>query len=142
MEQSKESDWIIRLPNEDDISFIYSTWLNSYRYDSSLGKTCRNSVFFRAYTKVIDRLLADPNTIIHIAALPYSQNIALGYSITEKNLIHFVFVKESFRKFGIAKDLLKHLDNKLIVFSHRTKTVEPIIKQHDDWIYDPFVLYI
>jgi hypothetical protein len=60
--------------------------------------------------------------------------------VHDGNLLHYVYVKEAFRLQGIAKDLYQHAGSPKII-THETKTVMPILALHDQFIYNPFILY-
>lgn len=139
-----ENAWSIREAFPNELSFIYSTWLNSYRYDSFIGKACRNTVFFSEYPTVLDEILDKAKVLV--ASFPDSPNVILSYLVYEPNILHYLFTKEVYRKNGIAMslvvsafgDLLKHG----IYFSHRTFTAEPILQKYESYLnFNPFKLY-
>lgn len=133
------SKWILREPKKTDIPFIYQTWLNSFRYDS-WSKATAKSVFFDHYKLVIDEILSNSKTLI--ACLPEDEDIILGYLVYESQIIHYIFVKNDFRKYGIAANLVNHsMDlEQPITITHRTKTALPILN-NKNWIFNPFKLY-
>jgi hypothetical protein len=89
-----------------DIPFIYSTWLKSIRYDSALGKACRNSVFFDTYKLVIDRILRDPNTIVRVITAEDAPGTIFSYVVRDAKILHFAYTKEDFRRFGLVRRLV------------------------------------
>lgn len=133
-------DWTIRQANGDDISFIYATWLNSFREDSDRGYECRKSIFFAEYNLVADRILEDLNTEILVACSPENQNVIFGYLVYEPGIIHYAYVKELFRKLGIARSLFIAAETPKVI-THKTRTIKPILRKHDEIIYNPFILY-
>ena len=136
----KNSGWIIRHANPDDIPFIYATWLNSYRTDSDIGKSVKKSIYFKEYVKVLDSILAKDDTTVLVAVLPRNTAIILGYLVFQPSVIHYAFVKESFRKNNIAKSLLIDSAQHFNFFTHRTKKSEPIIKSKLTQLdYNPFL---
>jgi len=132
--------WNIRPPKPEDLSFIYSTWLNSFYYDS-WTKSIRKSVYFNNYKKVLDRLLNE--TVISIACLIEDDSVILGYMVSEPEIIHYVYVKEAFRKMGIAKSLAKELfdDEKGFEFTHKTRQVLPMIINKKQYVFNPILLF-
>lgn len=141
------SSWIIREAKPDELNFIYSTWLNSYRYDSFIGKACTNSIFFSEYAAVIDSILQKPETCTLVAYFEESPSIILSYLVYEPLALHYLFTKEMYRNNGIATDLLFHafpscLQGDSIEFSHRTFTSEPILEKYKKHLrFNPFKLY-
>jgi hypothetical protein len=133
--------WHVRKPLEADIPFIYSTWLKAYRYGSSLGKSCRNSIFFDEYNKVIDNILANPEVSIQVACMPENHEIIFGYCVTQKpNIIHFVFVKDAFTRNGIAK-CLTDIGAEEIIYTHKTQAIKEILTKYPNLTYNPFLLF-
>lgn len=136
--------WIIRdaLPNE--LNFIYATWLNSYKHDSALGKSCTNTTFFAEYPSIIDKILSQPKTKISIACFPDTPNIILSYLIYEApNLLHYLFTKEIYRKNGIAHHLFEDafsFPDPSVIATHRTQQGESFL-QRLKVTYNPFKLF-
>lgn len=131
--------WLIREAKHSDISFIYATWLNSYHYDS-WTKSIAKSVFFDNYKRIIDELLL--NSQVKVACVPADQDIILGYMVSEPDFIHYAFVKEAFRGFGIAKSLLidsGFSPDDMIVITHRTKKLMDLTGHKNNLIYNPFI---
>lgn len=135
------SQYDIRDAKGTDLAFIYSTWLKSYRSDSAIAARCRTSVFYSAYNPILDRILAATDTLTVVACLPDNPNVILGYLVSQGDLIHYVFIKEDWRQQGIAKTLWEHVGgHEQTVFTHRTKTAEPILDRFPMLIYNPFAL--
>ena len=132
--------WIIREPRPEDLSFIYSTWLNSFYYDS-WAKSIRKSVYFNNYKKVLDRILDSAH--ISIACDPNDESVIYGYLISESDIAHYIYVKDAFRKFGIAKDLVNNDMNLLneFQFTHKTRHVLPIVMNKNQYTFNPILLF-
>lgn len=129
-------NWNVRPAKPSDIAFIYATWLNSYHYDSWTRSTQKN-VFMNNYKLVIDQLLEKAEVLI--ACTDIDEDVILGYLVYEPNILHYCFVKEAFRAFGIATDLVKHSGEVNPIITHRTKMILPMIK--DRYVFNPFKLY-
>ena len=137
----KTHRWLIRYHTEDDLSFIYSTWTHSYRYGSALGKSCRNSVFFKEYHQVINWILSDQTTYVFVAALTETPEVILGYIACDPQVIHYLFTKEAFRNLGVAKSLIEAAGSPMI-YTHKTFCLNDILTHHgDEFIYNPFILF-
>lgn len=131
--------WAIRKATEQDISFIYATWLNSYRTGSQLASDTKKSIFFDNYKQVIDQILIESE--VHVACLIDDLNVIIGYSVSDLGLLHYIFVKEAFREMGVAKSLYQWIESPT-VFTHRTNSIEKILSKHAELIYNPFALMI
>lgn len=134
----------IREANGNDLSFIYDTWLNSFRHYSALGKRCRNSIFYDNYKKVIDLILTNEDTTVLIAHSHQDENHIFSYLVHEPAILHYIFCKEAYWGFGIPKALFVEafgsLDYKVDI-THRTFMAEPIINKFQNLTYNPFHLY-
>jgi len=141
-----------RFARPDDIPFIYSSWLRSFKHSSALGKSMRSSVFFENYREIIDHILASQHSHVAIACLPDDPNVILGYLVyeivsTREYIFHYCFVKESFRRLGIASALIKslgHIQN--IIHTHKTNCLDGIIDVFtiitaSHITYNPLLLY-
>lgn len=141
-------DWLIRLAKPEELNFIYSTWLNNYRHDSSLGKSCRNSVFFAEYPSVLDHILHRPLTKVLVTYFEESPDLILAYLVYEPGILHYLFTKEIYRSHSIATSLfMKAFEEDLkksspIQLTHRTASVEAILKKYNSILnFNPFLLY-
>ncbi len=102
-----EMKTVIRSAIPEDIPFIYSTWLKSYRYDSALGKDCRNTVYYEEYKHVLDGILNDPETTIYVMTAADSPSLIFSYIVTNGLTLHYAYTKEDFRRFGLVRRLVE-----------------------------------
>lgn len=128
-----------------DKAFIYSTWLKNYKHSSYFAKRIRPVTYFKGHHIVIDHLLKKPSTNVIIACPKGDQETILGYlayEILEKPVVHFTFIKDAFRKMGIARALFEAaaIDPNKICFTHWTHPVDELIQKYPDMIYDPYGL--
>lgn len=121
--------WIFRNALPDDISFIYSTWLKSYRTGSGLGLASGKHAYFLLYNSIIDQILKRDGVIPTIAADPGEPQVIYGYLVAEPGVVHYIYVKEAFRKFGIASDLYKRCGKPKII-THRTREITPLLEKY------------
>ena len=134
----------IRTATGKDLSFIFDTFLNSFRYDSPIGKSCRNSVFFNEYKLVIDRILSESETLV--AHDPSDENLIFAYLVYQAPyLLHYAFCKDAFRRLGITKALFVEAfgspDFK-VEATHRTATAGDIFRDKPNLTHNPFHLYL
>lgn len=141
--------WQIRKAMPADIPFIYSSWLKSFKYGSTLGKSMRKGIFFEQYREVIDLILSDSQVVI--ACLKDSPEVILSYlvyesySMNSNYIIHYAFTKESFRNMKIVNSLVEHMGEiKPIVYTHSTLMLEELLQIVDKQVtmtYNPILLY-
>lgn len=132
---------------EEDQAFIFSSWLRTYKHHSYFAKRIKHALFFKGHHAVIEHILEKPTTTVAIACPKGDLDTILGYLVYEpakesRPVIHFVFVKEPFRRMGMAKTLFKsqHIDINNIFFTHWTFPVDELINKHPEMLYDPYGL--
>jgi hypothetical protein len=130
-----------------DNPFILASWLNHYKNYSYFAKRIKNDVYYGAHERVIKLILARKSCHVLIAYTPAEPDVILGFIVYEDSLwpdpvVHFVYVKKPFRRFGIARELVKAsgLENKRIQFTHWTYDVDNLIKKFTTLIYNPYAL--
>ena len=133
----------LRPPKTEDSSFIYSSWLKSYR-NSNYAKDQCNAVFFENHKKVINSIL--DKSMMVVVCSQEDDNHVFGYTIYEylagdNLLIHYTYIKHTYRKMGIAKKMIQSIrkSQNPILSSHYTSICK-IIKNHII-IYDPSRMY-
>src|SRR3972149_1030541 len=94
----------IRGGEKDDLPFIISTWLKSYRQAGYGVKLIRQDVFFRHFHDLIESILNSAE--IYIAAVKDSPSTIVGYLVAGEEVLHYAYVKSPFRRMGIATELL------------------------------------
>jgi hypothetical protein len=98
-------EWPTRLAREEDVPFILSTWLSSYR-DSPWAGVIPNNKYQDVYGEAVSQLISRGSTLTVVHS-PMDENHLLGWACTEKTrksepVVHFVFVKPDLRRNGIA----------------------------------------
>lgn len=134
----------VRPLEEEDLPFIFSSWLRSYRA-SAFAKRIKKDVYFLWHQLVVERILARPSVSTIVACLDGHPDVILGFIVFEKvkdepKIIHYAFVKESFRRMGITKTLMIGTGIRgPFFFSHWTYALDPIFdKNQERMIYDPY----
>ena len=97
----------IRIAKKEDISFVYSTWLKSYKHGSPLTKYTKRELFFEVHQRILDELLSKSKVII--ACKDDDEDLIFGYIVFEPHIMHYVYVKEPFRNYGIGKRLIQEV---------------------------------
>lgn len=120
--------FIIREANESDHACIYATWLRSYRHSSSFARNVHEGVFFAQHHAIIEALLAQSRVLI--ATIEEDTSVILGWCCYEPGesvaglevpaVVHYVYVKPSFRKSGVASKLLDGVVIDGAMYTHDT----------------------
>jgi GNAT superfamily N-acetyltransferase len=117
-----------------DEPYIFTTWLKSLRYTNSWFKLIDQQSYFKTYHQVIERILERPTITVNVACLADDDDVILGYSVLEPQILHWVFVKEPWRRIGIASDLIP---KDIHTVTHLTKM--GIQLKPDNVIFNPFL---
>lgn len=138
---------VIREAKPQDVRFILSTWLNHFKNHSYFAKRITNGVYYPWHEKIAKRILGKPQTNILMATLPGDPEVLLAFLVYERSeidppIIHFAFVKETWRKMGIAKELIMHSKINLheSIFTHWTYDADQLVKKFHGMIYNPYKL--
>ena len=118
-----------------DKGLLFNAILKSQR---DLYKDTTDDVYYSGMQDRLANLFKDPAVLITLAVNPNDEDQIYGFSVTSKlgstNVIHYVYVKHPFRKFGIAKMLLEGKYEKGFFYTSRPKKQFRI----DNAIYLPF----
>lgn len=133
----------IRSANKDDIPFVYSTWLRSYKHSSPVTRCIRSDAFYAGHQKILDSILSSEGVTVVIACDREDLNLIFGFLAYEPEIVHFVYIKKPFRKMGIAKKLLESQKIEL----NKCKTTHVTDEMLEMWTagktnieYDPYLL--
>ena len=135
----------IREATEQDVNFIFSSWLKSYR-DSSFAKSITNTVYFHEHHKLIEELLKTCKVLVACD----NNNIGdiFGYTVTEEIegqfVTHFSYVKHTYRNLGIAKALFKEAGadfTKLSLYTHSTKNSDRFAEKYN-LVHSPYIAFM
>lgn len=134
--------WKLRQARVEDQSFIFSSWLKSYRnYNVVAG--IPNTTYFDKQHRLISRLLEKPTTLAIIACDPDDESTIYGYIIAELDtsgmVLHWVYTKHSLRGFGVAKALVDEIATVQVDRTYYTTRTRQAADR--DMIYDPYLLW-
>lgn len=120
---------------EADKNFILATFLRGLYYGNYWWNDVPKQIFMDNYKIVAEELLQQ--SMVKVACLKEDSDIILGYSIlsTDFQVIHWVFVKSSWRQKGIAKNLLPKYPSAV---THLTKLGLKLLSKYENTVYNPF----
>lgn len=133
---------LLRPANSEDVGFIFNAWLKNFR-NSEFANDMPNEIFFSEHHKVIERLLQQYDVVIAANQEDPSQIygfICAGYTEGVFTL-HYVYVKHTFRKMGIAEALLNsfnHDPDCAAIYTHKSRSAKHLAKKYN-FIYHPYV---
>lgn len=126
-----------RPPTPDDLAFITSSWLKSNR-NSDFANYVENKAYYKLHSDLIKSILN--RSLVTVICDPEDANHIYGYAVYElinTNLIlHYIYIKFSYRNFGLAKDCLKTIypdfGNKDIYLTHTDQVKIRIIEEDNN----------
>ena len=128
-----------RQPTSDDTSFIYATWLNNARrlFDH---RFIRSRIYFKGYKSHIERIMRDAQ--VTVICNPESPTQIFGWVCftpkTEFTLVHYAFVKETYRNLGLMKALIGSFPGQKVI-THITPKVQEVTDKYE-LVYNPYAL--
>lgn len=130
----------IREALDDDRNFILSSWLRSFRNNGDWPRHIDSATYYANHQSVIQRLLTLCD--VKIACASDDENLILGWCCVDGSTVHYVFVKEQYRKLGIAKAMLDGIGEKA-TYTHWTRIIKDLEQAGKllNWRYNPYVLF-
>lgn len=133
----------LRAPNKADLNFILNSWLKSYR-NSGFAAPMINPVYYKNHEPLLKDLLS--SNLITVACNPLDEGQIYGYVVFnylpgDILVLHYIYTKHSFRRFGIAKQIMASIrkSDDAILYTHHTKYAE-LLKNKLPIIFDPYKL--
>jgi len=124
---SADNEIAYRKAQPDDVSFVFDSWLRSWRTCPAAG-TIRNDMYFPVQRATIEGLIGR-GAEIEIACLAADESKILGWVCSElttrnETIIHFLYVKDPYLSFGIGPTLVSRCSGtKPGLYTHRYRQV-------------------
>lgn len=134
----------LRPMRPDDRAFVAKTWKETVQFSpvykwmvSRMG----TGVFFHEMNPRVDSLIAEAQTVV--AANPEDSDHILGWACAGQAVLHFVYVRQSFRGNGLATAMVRNLFSGNVPdplrCTHFTHDAEAWQQRHRLW-YMPSIL--
>lgn len=133
------SDFSIRPMEPADEPFIFRAWLEGYWPHFPGNLVMRKSEFMERWHRVIERILADPQTRTVVAHVEGKPEALLGFACAAPVCVHWCYVKQPYRGLGIAQALLAKL-NRPRTCTHWSTSLYTRETWGPDWKYAPHLL--
>jgi hypothetical protein len=127
--------WFIRPADSTDQSFVFSSWLKSFR-DAPAVEQMREGDYYSRQHARITRTFEQAR--VYVACDPSARADIWGYLVEEDGRVHFVYVKSAFRRFGIASGLWAMCVGLRVPHSHDTLLGRHLAKKFNS-AFDPFL---
>lgn len=133
----------VRAATTADLDFVYATWLRSYRHASQFAKKISNTTYYTWHHRVVERILSREGAKLLIAHPKEDPELILGYICTEKQpdgmeVVHYCYVKKTFRQLGVAKALISGASLGKMNFTHWTTDTDWALKKYPGMSYNPY----
>ena len=96
-------------PAADEWPLVFDSWANSYRKSPFAG-TIPNHLYPEVSRAAANDIVARPGARVVVAVmdLPEGGRRVMGYAVAEprRNCLHWLFVKQAYRRLGVAKSLV------------------------------------
>lgn len=137
--------FVLRKSTKDDESFIYSSFLKSFR-DSYPIKFVPNSLYFKPQSDIIEFLLSTAECLV--ACFPEDPEQIIGWCLfqplSDTVAVHYLYIKNQHRNLHMGLDVIKEVigEAKLIVASHMCDNYDKLKYKIPNCkvIYDPFLI--
>ena len=135
----------------DDHGFVVSAWLESYHDGSKIARRVLFRDYREAQRRIIHRLLR--RSVAIVACDPEATGHLLGFALGERAgntlVLHYVYVRQTRRRHGVARklvaELVQRLSTRALVYTHETYVGEKIIgaeiRQGLEARWNPFLVW-
>ena len=97
----------LRPARQNDVSFLFATWLRSQRNQGD-RRFMTNSVYFHGEHRRLEKILRRPTVAAWILCNPEDPEQLYGYVVAETLgpvfMIHFAYVKKTYRGLGMMRE--------------------------------------
>lgn len=122
----------------DDKNLIMASWIQGLYYGDTWFSEIPKAVFMAQYHRVLEHIVEHPDTSIKIACLKEDPDVILGYAIWQGTTLHWVFVRNKWRKIGLAKDLVPTAP---AAVTHLSNVGLSLMKRHfPKTVFNPFLI--
>jgi hypothetical protein len=117
-------------------NMVLAKWLRTLRFGNDFFRLIDSNSYFAAYQQYIKNVLLKPQCIVRLAVLSDDEDVCLGFSVSEPEALHFVWVHKDNRKIGIGNALVQF---PFKYITHLTNTGMTIWnKKYKDCKFNPF----
>jgi GNAT superfamily N-acetyltransferase len=132
----------IRPYSSADTSFVMDSWLKSYRLNSfdNAVVSVPPSIYFAKHRNLIASAIDRCDVLV--ATPSDADDTILGWACMDREVLHYVYVKERFKRWGVASRLLERLP-RYVVYTHNTRDAHRLYVSGKikHWVHDPYLFY-
>ena len=86
-----------------DKAFVIDSWMRSFYASSRFTECVPRKEFQTKHLPIINRLIS--KSTVRLAVESDAPEVILAYAVYEPSTLHYVYVKEQFRGFGLCRKL-------------------------------------
>ena len=139
--ESLKSQVQIRTATEQDVPFIFNSWLRSYKASQ---RTVTPAVYFDFQHKLVQSILQRSN--VNMLCSPDDSQQLFGYLVHEVidsvPVLHYGYIKHDFRQLGLMSVLLKHAGvarDSGAYYTHETNSIFKVRNSYKLLVYNPYL---
>lgn len=110
-----------------DEAFVIDSWMRSFYANSNFTCWVPRKEFQLRHLPLINRLIRE--STVRLAVEEEDQSVIIGYAVYGRDALHYVYVKENFRRFGICDRLLKECDPLPTRVTHLTERGKTLVQR-------------
>lgn len=137
-EIAKNKLFTIRPGCDDDLKFIYSTWLPSLYTNNDWFHRIPIRLYEENYGPIIERTLSRPEAQVKVCCLKETPDVIIAYSVIEGSTLHFVYCKHSWRGMKILRSLLPDPFKQVSQLTYQMDTI--LERKFPTVIFNPFLI--
>lgn len=99
-------------------NIVRSRWVYSYKKENDYMRVVHSASYQFAYSNYVALIMNREKVVIRIAALEEDDDVVLGFSVVEGNVLHYVHVPRAYRRRHIGTMLIP---DGIEWFTHITK---------------------
>lgn len=146
-EMTQEKAYFFRPYEPSDINFIHSSWGRSYYKGANYIRSMSPTEFNEHHRPIRDKLLASKKSIIIVCASKMDPSLIIGWVMIEPRdtigkIVHYLYVKEAFKREGIGAELLSLLKEDQVIISHLTDKAERILNHSNRYKHYRFLPHL
>jgi len=127
----------------EDLPFVLNSWVESYGVGSPMTVHIPKSIFYPAQRMMIMRLMRDLHDL-RIACLADDPAVIVGFIMARhRNVLDYIYVKEHFRRMGVARAMVADLgiDMNDCLCTHHTYKSIMLAPKWRGLQYNPYLLF-
>jgi RimJ/RimL family protein N-acetyltransferase len=129
-----DAELIFRPHTQEDIPFLHHSWATSYFKGSGASKWLTPKEFHAFHRPIRERFFSKPTGTVIVCSPPDDHWHIIGWIGVEKIhsalILQYLYVKESFKGRGIAKELVRRaLPTSPVLYTHLTDRASKIMSK-------------